>query len=267
LKYAIGEVPHDQSTLTVSRDYKTRTIVDFFYEKKELQSIVVLDGKKATGLVMRDKIFFQLGTRFGFNLYMDRCITKVMDRNPLMVDYYTSMIEVSQLTMRRSQEKIYDEVIITKYNEYFSTISIKDLLLQVSEQRILEAKNTNPLTGLPGNLTINNEIIKRIETKRSFSVLYIDLDNFKTYNDSYCYQKGDDLINYTAEILKNTSHAIDKDAFIGHVGGDDFIVITDPKFYVALSKDIINAFESNLSQFFKPKDFNRGYIYTTNRQK
>ena len=105
LKYIIGEVPHDKSTLTVTKDYKTRTVVDFFYERKELQSIVVLDEKKAIGLVMRDKIFFQLGTRFGFNLYMDRCITKVMDSNPLIVDYYTPMTEVSQLTMQRSSSK------------------------------------------------------------------------------------------------------------------------------------------------------------------
>jgi diguanylate cyclase (GGDEF)-like protein len=267
LKYAIGEVPHDQSTLTVTKDYKTRTVVDFFYEKKELQSIVVLDGKKAIGLVMRDKIFFQLGTRFGFNLYMDRCITKVMDRHPLIVDYYTPMTEVSQLTMQRSQEKIYDEVIITKDNAYFSTVSIKDLLLQVSEQRILEAKNANPLTGLPGNLSINKEIIKRIETKVLFSVLYIDLDNFKAYNDTYGYQKGDDLINYTAQVLRKTGNVVDQDVFIGHVGGDDFIVITKPKCDDLMSKNIIKAFEKNLSQFFKEKDYKRGYIYTTNRSK
>src|SRR6056297_2896973 len=250
LKYIIGEVPHDKSTLTVTKDYKTRTVVDFFYERKELQSIVVLDEKKAIGLVMRDKIFFQLGTRFGFNLYMDRCITKVMDSNPLIVDYYTPMIEVSQLTMQRSQEKIYDEVIITKDDEYFSTVSIKDLLLQVSEQRILEAKNANPLTGLPGNLSINKEIIKRIETKMLFSVLYIDLDNFKAYNDTYGYQKGDDLINYTAEILRRTGNAVDQDVFIGHVGGDDFIVITKPKYDDVMSENIIKTFEKNLSQFF-----------------
>lgn len=267
LKYVIGEVPHDQSTLTVNKDYKTRTVVDFFYEKKELQSIVVLDAKKAIGLVMRDKIFFQLGTRFGFNLYMDRCITKVMDCNPLIVDYYTPITEVSQLTMQRSQEKIYDEVIITKDNEYFSTVSIKDLLLQVSEQRILEAKNANPLTGLPGNLSINKEIIKRIETKTLFSVLYIDLDNFKAYNDTYGYQKGDDLINYTAQVLREAGNAVDHDVFIGHVGGDDFIVITKPTYDDLISKNIIHTFEKNLSQFFKEKDYKRGYIYTTNRNK
>ena len=267
LKYVVGEVPHEKSALTVSKDYKTRTVVDFFYEKKELQSIVVLDGKKAIGLVMRDKIFFQLGTRFGFNLYMDRCITKVMDSNPLIVDYFTPMTEVSQLTMQRSQEKIYDEVIITKNNEYFSTISIKDLLLQVSEQKILEAKNANPLTGLPGNLLINKEIIKRIETQVLFSVLYIDLDNFKAYNDTYGYQKGDDLIHYTAEILKDTAKALDQDSFVGHVGGDDFIVITQPDHDELLSKSIIDNFEENLSQFFNLKDFDNGYIYTTNRQK
>lgn len=103
------------------------------------------------------------------------------------------MTEVSHLTMQRSQEKIYDEVNITKDDKYFSTISIKDFLLQVSEYKILEARNANPLMGLPGNLSINKEIIKHLETKKLFSVLYIDLDNFKTYNDTYGYQKGDNL--------------------------------------------------------------------------
>lgn len=267
INYNIGKIPHEKNTLKVQRNCKTKKVVSYFQNNKELQSIVVLDGKNPIGLVMRDKIFFQLGTRFGFNLYMDRCIEKVMDHNPLIVDYKESLSKVSKLTMQRSQEKIYDEIIITKNNQYFSTISIKDLLLQVSKQKILEAKNANPLTGLPGNLSINKEIIKRIKNNLLFSVLYIDLDNFKAYNDTYGYQKGDDVIHYTSNILKVSSKKIDKKAFIGHVGGDDFIVITKPEFDEKISKQIIKNFEKDLNKFYNTKDYMRGYIHTTNRQK
>ncbi|MGM0380246.1 MAG: GGDEF domain-containing protein [Bacillota bacterium] len=267
INYNIGKIPHEKNTLKVQKNCKTKKVVSYFKNDKDLQSIVVLDDKKPIGLVMRDKIFFQLGTRFGFNLYMDRCIEKVMDHNPLIVDYNESLSKVSKLTMQRSHEKIYDEIIITKDNLYFSTVSIKDLLLEVSRQKILEAKNANPLTGLPGNLSINKELLKRVTSDILFSVLYIDLDNFKAYNDTYGYQKGDDLIRYTANVLKVSSKNIDKNAFIGHVGGDDFIVITKPEFDEKISEKIINKFENNLNEFYNTKDYMRGYIYTTNRQK
>jgi len=98
--------------------------------------------------------------------------------------------------------------------------------------RLREARQhigANPLTKLPGNLAIEEEIKNRILAKRTFAICYVDLDNFKGYNDVYGYAAGDEVIQLVARILKNlVIHSGDEDAFIGHVGGDDFMIIADP---------------------------------------
>lgn len=267
IKPNVGEIPHTVTSKIIKKNLMTKDAVEIFKKNKSLQSLVVIDDDTPIGLIMRDKIYFQLGTRFGFNLYFEKPVTKVMDKDPLILDYYCPIDEVSKLTMKRSQEKIYDEIIITKRHKYFTTISIKDLLLKISELKVIEAKNANPLSGLPGNISINREIITRIELGTLFSVLYIDLDNFKAYNDCYGYQKGDQIIQYTANTLKSAAYKFDKSAFIGHVGGDDFIIITVPKYDIEMSKEIIHYFNQNLSRFFRPDDWSRGFFRTVNRQK
>jgi diguanylate cyclase (GGDEF)-like protein len=189
-----------------------------------------------------------------------------MDPNPLIVDYYTPIDQVSKLTMTRPQNKIYDEVIVNKDGYYYNTMSIKDLLLKISKRRILEARNANPLSGLPGNLSINREINNRIQANKIFSVLYIDLDNFKAFNDTYGYQKGDQLINYTAKLLKRCAASLDKNSFVGHIGGDDFIIIVNSAIDTKLAENIIEVFNKNLKQFFNPIDWNRGFVLYNNRQ-
>jgi PleD family two-component response regulator len=85
----------------------------------------------------------------------------------------------------------------------------------------------NPLTRLPGNVTIENEIVYRIKNKSPFAVLYVDLNSFKAYNDVYGFVKGDDVIRETARLLRVVAEP--DGGFIGHIGGDDFIVITTPE--------------------------------------
>lgn len=267
MKPIIGEIPHTVTSQVISTNLLTKSAVEIFKKNQSLQSLVVINHDKPIGLIMRDKLYFQLGTRFGFNLYFEKTVTKIMDKTPLILDYYCPIDTVSKLTMQRSQEKIYDEIIITKNNKYFTTISIKDLLIKISELKVIEARNANPLSGLPGNISINREIITRIELCTLFSVLYVDLDNFKAYNDCYGYQKGDQIIQYTAETLKLAASTFDQSAFIGHVGGDDFIIITSPKYDTEISKEIIHQFNQGLSGFFRPDDWQRGYFKTLNRQK
>ena len=87
-------------------------------------------------------------------------------------------------------------------------------------------RTVSPLTGLPGNVQIHAEMKKRLFNKEKFVMLYIDLDNFKAYNDVYGFIKGDEVIKFTARVIQKNVHEIDeKNGFIGHIGGDDFIAI------------------------------------------
>lgn len=126
--------------------------------------------------------------------------------------------------------------------------------------------DANPLTRLPGNVSINKELESKISNKSDFAMLYIDIDNFKALNDYYGFQKGDDIIKKTAHILidaigqEGTVHD-----FIGHVGGDDFVIIAPPDNAEKIAKKIINDFDLASTNFFEKKDKEKGYIETKGR--
>ena len=131
-------------------------------------------------------------------------------------------------------------------------------------ERDLEA---NPLTRLPGNVSILNELSQRIEGKALFAVCYIDLDKFKAYNDKYGFEKGDEVIRETARILIQAKQEFGRtDDFIGHIGGDDFVLVTAPNVADYICKKIIYDFEKKASSFYNETDRKNGYILALDRQ-
>jgi diguanylate cyclase (GGDEF)-like protein len=131
-------------------------------------------------------------------------------------------------------------------------------------ERDLEA---NPLTKLPGNVSILNELSLRLEKKSLFAVAYIDLDKFKSYNDKYGFEFGDEVIRETARILIKTVHEQgNPDDFIGHIGGDDFVIITTPEKVDNLCKQVISEFKGKSLSFYNEEDKNRGYIIAKDRK-
>ena len=128
-------------------------------------------------------------------------------------------------------------------------------------------RRISPLTGLPGNVQIHAELKKRITNKEEFSVLYLDLDNFKAYNDVYGFLKGDQIIEYTANtILKCIHQNFSENYFVGHIGGDDFIAIVPTLKVDSICQLIIANFDEGVTRFFTPEDLEKGYIEVANRK-
>lgn len=131
-------------------------------------------------------------------------------------------------------------------------------------ERDLEA---NPLTRLPGNVSILNELSKRLESKAMFAVCYVDLDKFKAYNDIYGFEHGDEVIRETARILIRAVQAAGSpEDFIGHIGGDDFVVVTTLELADAICKYIIENFDKESPFFYNESDRQKGYIIAHDRQ-
>ncbi|MFA5100269.1 MAG: response regulator [Candidatus Omnitrophota bacterium] len=126
--------------------------------------------------------------------------------------------------------------------------------------------DANPLTRLPGNVSINNELEEKIKNKEKFAMLYIDLDNFKALNDYYGFERGDEVIKETARLLIDT---IQKKGtvndFIGHIGGDDFVIIATIEGAEEIAKKIIMDFDNISAKFFDEKDRIKGFIETAGR--
>jgi GGDEF domain-containing protein len=136
--------------------------------------------------------------------------------------------------------------------------------LKKLEEMYLDA---SPLTRLPGGIAIENVMKKRLETKQPIAFCVIDLDNFKSYNDRYGYARGSELLKVTAQIIENALKTKgNTDDFIGHIGGDDFVLITVPDRMRILSEEIIAQFDRRVPDFYDETDRKNGYIMGKSRQ-
>ena len=155
--------------------------------------------------------------------------------------------------------------------EYFIKAPMDEQYIYYTVKNIIRLMQTNrtvsPLTGLPGNVQIQVEIKKRILRKKEFAVLYLDLDNFKEYNDIYGFSKGDEVIKYTAKTILKIIHKYElEDTFVGHIGGDDFIALIPKADYDKISQDILANFDEGIKKYFTEDDIEKGYLEVANRR-
>ena len=155
-----------------------------------------------------------------------------------------------------------DDYITKPFNPRELISRVKNTLLRIDRNRL-----ANPLTGLPGNTEIQSEINHRIAKEMLFSVLYLDVDNFKAYNDVYGFPRGDTAIKLIADLLMDVIRSFGSQSdFIGHIGGDDFVIITSPDLADILCENIISAFDERVPELYSEADKKNGFITTTNRK-
>ena len=124
-----------------------------------------------------------------------------------------------------------------------------------------------PLTGLPGNIAIENRITEMLASGRLFSLCQVDLDNFKPFADKYGYAWGSEVLKEVADILKEyVAKKPQKEIFIGHIGGDDFVVIANPEQAKRICQQLVADFEKRIGRFYEAQDAQRGHIIGKDRQ-
>jgi len=176
---------------------------------------------------------------------------------------------VIMLSVRNSE---YDEIKGLKLGvDDYITKPFKATLLLARVKAILERKeqsvNANPLTLLSGNETIKSEAEKRIAAGVPFAMLYLDINNFKSFNDKYGFDRGDEVIKATANILLRTSRECGKKGdFVGHIGGDDFIMITAMDNYEPVAKRVIDLFDKSIPEYYDEADRKQGFIVSVDRE-
>ncbi len=178
----------------------------------------------------------------------------------------TPIIVVSSNTDRTHRLNVLKESV-----EYYIKKPVDTDYLYYTVKNLNRLLNINrrisALTGLPGNVQIHAELKKRLAKKEEFSVLYLDLDNFKAYNDVYGFLKGDEIIEFTAQTILKCTHRIFPDnSFIGHIGGDDFIAVIPSIDVDDICQEIIASFDKNVGKFFTEEDLEQGYIEVANRK-
>ncbi|MDD5687788.1 MAG: response regulator [Elusimicrobia bacterium] len=181
----------------------------------------------------------------------------------------TRMIPVIMLTsMSQTKDKLTglklgaDEYLVKPFDPYELATRVEGIIKKYHETR-----DINILSNLPGNVSIEKEITNRISAKEKFAILWIDLNNFKAYNESYGFEKGDIVIKQVANFIVEAVHnkGTLKD-MIGHFGGDNFIVVTIPENAEDICREIIRRFDGNIPMYYSDEDKNRGYIISKDRQ-
>ena len=154
-----------------------------------------------------------------------------------------------------------DDYIVKPFNPRELQARVKNTLVRLERSR-----HANPLTGLRGNNDIEEEIVRRITEDIPYAVLYLDLDSFKPYNDVYGFSNGDIAIKMTAEIVIDATGELgSQEDFIGHVGGDDFVLITKPELAVSIAEKVIEKFDIQRLALYSEEDREKGYISAKDR--
>ena len=245
-----------------SPDEKVETVYETLHLNPTITEFTVVEKNLAVGFMTRTTLNELLGGRYGFALNSRKTIRQVINTSFLKVNYNVPVDQVSRLAMQRTFEELYNPIVVEQDGKYIGIVTVKDLLDISTKIEVDVAAHSNPLTGLPGNLLIEKEIVKRVCGSIPYCIIYYDIDNFKAYNDAYGFQNGDMMLTLLAGILKSCAV---RDEFIGHIGGDDFIVICDYHEGEIYCKSVIDEFALQVTSLYRDEDVKNGYIVSKNR--
>jgi diguanylate cyclase (GGDEF)-like protein len=194
-----------------------------FSEDPLLISIPVVKHGRPLGLINRHAFMERFAQPFQRELLGNKPCALFVQEHPLRVEKNTPLQEISQFLTESQNPRSSDDFIITDGGFYIGIGKWFDLLRAITRMQVEAARHANPLTMLPGNVPISEHISHLLKNRARFHACYCDLDNFKPFNDSYGYYRGDEMIRLTGRILRGACEpALD---FIGHIGGDDFILL------------------------------------------
>lgn len=248
----------------ISPSLTVAEVSDLFLKQPQLYYLPVVDYDIPVGMVYRLDFMNIFLSRYGRELYSRKPITAFM-AEPFLIEQDTPLEDASRLITRRL-DKCFElpAFIITWQGHYQGLGWMIDLLEKITDLRIHSARYANPLTLLPGNVPIDERISELLQAGRSFTVAYCDLDHFKPYNDVYGYERGDRIIQLAGRLL--STYIDPEQDFVGHIGGDDFIVIFQSANWRARCEVVLQEFAQLIPDYYCAADRERGGIQSKDRQ-
>ena len=252
-----------------------------------IQEVYIIDDKRE--LIENLKLAFKNDKEYKFKTVGTDNLEEALRNIPslIIIDEDTAQMDILELCgkIRADEDNSITPIIVITSNkdrmhridilkthvEYFIKKPIDEEYLYYTIKNITSLmyinRRVSPLTGLPGNVQIQAEMKKRLLNKEKFAIMYFDLDNFKAYNDVYGFANGDEIIKFTAKVILKNVHNIDnRDNFVGHIGGDDFVAIVGETDYDKVCQDIIAEFDNEAVEFYNEEDVERGYVEVANRK-
>lgn len=233
--------------ISVQASAKVLEVGDLFTSTPELESVVVIHESEPLGLVLRRDFMNLYASLYGKELYGKQPILRFINRNIMQVDKQMHLEDVSY-RLTTSLDIYTDEFIILDGCCLAGKGRLIDLLHEITKLQVNRARHANPLTMLPGNVPIQQQLQKLFRETIPFTVCYFDLDNFKPFNDFFGFSRGDKVIRFLSELLvANIDDQID---FIGHIGGDDFVAIFRNPHWQQTVERILKQFDDSIGGLY-----------------
>lgn len=239
-------------------------VYEIFMQDPKLLIIPVVDNGAPLGLISRFEMIDHFARPYQRELYGKKSCKQFMDSKPLIADQDTSLQDLSFRMVQSDAHHLFNGFIITAQGRYLGMGTGHDLMREITQMQINAARYANPLTQLPGNVPINEHIDRLLESGTRFWVCYCDLDHFKPFNDVYGYRRGDDVIQLTGKLLSERCDP-NRD-FIGHIGGDDFMILFQSEDWEARCRAILDEFSAIIMDYYSIDDRERGGYISEDRQ-
>lgn len=247
----------------VPPEMRVTEVAEIFRDNAEQLTLPVVQDGRPLGVVRRERLFDLLAKPLHPEIFNKRPVTAVMESPTLLIDGQLRLEQVSRLVTQKGRPRLTEEFVITKDGRYHGVGQTIDVLRLITEQQLQSAKHSNPLTLLPGNAAVRSCIDKLIETRKRFILAYFDLDSFKPYNDVYGYAQGDQVILHLSGLLKH--HFSARLDFVGHVGGDDFVVVMRSADWRERVTAVLERFAATVGEFYSPQHASDGFILAGDR--
>ncbi|CAM5383969.1 EAL domain-containing protein [Eoetvoesiella caeni] len=223
-------------------------VCDLFAMHPELHTLPVVEHGKPLGVITRSALIDRFARPYQRELYGKKACSMFMDEKPLVADKDTSLQQLSHILVEADRHRLVSDFIITENGHYLGIGTSHDLLRELTDMQIDAARYANPLTQLPGNVPINQHIDYLLQSECHFRVCYADLDNFKPFNDVFGYNRGDDVIQMTGDILSSFTDA--EHDFVGHIGGDDFLLVFQTADWEHRCREMLREFSNAMLEYF-----------------
>ena len=239
-------------------------VYEMFKKNTQLNSIPVVNNNKPVGLISRYDTIDRFAQPYQRELHGKKPCTLFMDSQPIIVQNTMTINALSELIIKADPQYLINGFIVINVENYVGMGNGHNLLREITTLQINAARYANPLTLLPGNVPINAHIDRLLENAQPFIACYCDLDNFKPFNDAYGYRRGDEMIQFIGHLLSQV--AISEQDFIGHIGGDDFILLFQSENWEKLCLDALETIAKVMPDFYDSKDVAAGGIMVEDRR-
>ncbi len=206
----------------------TEEALALFEREPERAAVTLGADGIADALVTRQGLLTKLSGLYGNAIYRKRPVARVARTAMLAVDAGLSPAEVARRATGRPAESRYDPVVVTEGGRYIGCVAVFQLLDHLNDEALRRARLSNPLSGLPGAPLLDTELGARVAAGAPTAFVLADIDGFKAYNDHYGLARGDEMLLMAANLLRDVASEVEPDTFLGHVGGDDFVLLARP---------------------------------------